>query len=176
MQHQTRHVKVLFGIWAKGAWAFACVNSIFHSSQAWGDEGHWGRALESTQTQLTVLSLKEKNCSWYFFPHFWQKIIGGKYLLKNTVLLAATHPQTTCTSEKTAVLCLLRTSAMWMLPTHLPFLPLCRTEFWDCNLLFPSSSPCQPLGKVPVWNSKWISRKQLREREMHVVSLIQAPF
>lgn len=132
-QHQTCHVKVLSGIWAEGAWAFACVNSIFYISQAWGDEGHWGRALESTQTQLTVLSLKEKKCSWVFFSFLTKN--NRRKIFKNIILLTATHPQTTI--KITTVLCLSRTLAMWMLWMHLPFLALCRTEFWDWNLLFP---------------------------------------
>lgn len=113
-----------------------------------------------------------------FFSCFWPKIIGGKYLSKNNVLLIAPHPQTTCAFKIMIELCLPRTLAMWMLSTHLPLLALCRTEFWDWNSLLPlfkanlSARHLLPLGKVPGLNTKWISRKWQRERETQIMSLI----
>lgn len=114
-----------------------------------------------------------------FFFSFLTKNNRRK-VFKNIILLTATHLQTTI--KITTVLCLSRTLAMWMLWMHLPFLALCRTEFWDWNLLFPlfkATLPARhwlPLGKVPVWNTKWISRKWQRERKIRIASLIHAPY
>lgn len=130
MQHQTCHGKVLAGIWAEGAWAFACVNSISHISQAWGDEGHWGRALESTQTQLTVVSEKGKiapyfRCS-FLTKNNRRKVSILKYHSANSHSLPDhLHLWDNYSAVPPA-------AAMWTLLTHSTSLPLCRTGTGMC--------------------------------------------